>query len=284
MVNINSQNKLAQNVAYTGVVLAFPASGSLTITKSLPAVTMSPSTILVSSDVSGSLQINVPLSYFIINSATGSNGKLTTDFIDFSANSIKTIINANISSIASVGSLSNLFLTYDNYVASYFGNTNSFTLGFDLSNNPTSYDTNGYIDGFTTASNRILTTSQVITLLSDLSGSLKIDNLTSLLTYVCNENTFNNRTNDTFSSGFKAGDLIYFKDGIQINLKTVINNNSIIKKQTSEATAIFNQLDVSFNTLYDVTNTSGNLVNYTFTNSNTELNLNVNIPLLLRLV
>lgn len=289
----NSQNNLAQNVPYTGVLLAFPATGTFTLTKSLPTVTMTPSTLLQSSDVSGSLQINVPVSYFNINSATDASGNLVNDSITFTSNNLKTILSDSLSSIASSGSLSSLFLHYDNYVAAYFGNTNAFTLPFSLLTqaNINSYDINGYIDGFTTsAANRTLTNSQVISLLNstDLSGSLTISNLTKLLTFVCAQDTFGNRGGEgqlQFTAGFKAGDLIYFTSGIQIALKTEITSNGINKISTSAATNSFTAIDISFNTIYDVANTSGTLMNYTFSNTGTSrLDLQVSIPLLLRLV
>jgi hypothetical protein len=291
---VNLQQNFAQNQPYTGVLLAFPATGSFTLQKNLPTVTMTPSTILQSTDVSGSLQINVPLSYFSINSATDSSGNLVNDSITFTADNLKTVLSSSLSSIASSGSLSSIFLNYDNYVATYFGNTNGFTLPFTLltSANTNSYNANGYIDGFTTsAANRTLTNSQVISLLNstDLSGSLTISNLTKLLTFVCSQDTFGNRGGggtQQFTSGFKAGDLIYFTSGIQIRLRTSITSNGINKLSTSAASASFNLIDSSFSSLYDISNSSGTVMDYQFTSSEVfnTLQLNVSIPLLLRLV
>jgi hypothetical protein len=291
----NAQNYLnvANDASYTGLLLAFPATGSFTLSKILPTVTMKPSTLLQSSDVTGSLQLNIPLSYFTINSSTDSSGNLSTDFITFTADNLRTILNTNpdIPTIASSGRLSEIFLNYDNYVAAYFGNTNGFTLPYSLliSENINSYNANGYIDGFTTsAAERILTKNQIASLLNtnDLSGSLTIRNLTTLLRYVCTQNTFGNRTNTTtFTEGFKVGDLIYFTSGIQISLRTNITSNGINKISSTASSTSFNNIDNSFNILYDVTNTSGILMNYTFSNVGTSyLNLNVSIPLLLRIV
>jgi hypothetical protein len=289
----NSQYNLPLTQAYNSILFAFPATGSFTLTKVLPTVTMDPSSLLQSIDVSGSLQFNIPLSYFNINSSTDESGNLVNDSITFTSENLKQIITTSSSSIASSGSLSSIFLNYDNYVNAYFGNTSGFTLPFSLlnSSNTASYNNNGYIDGFSTsAADRILTNNQIITLLnSDLSGSLTVGNLTKLLTFVCSKDTFNNRGGagaSQFTGGFKAGDLIYFSNGIQINLRTNINNNGIAKIATTATIASFNAIDLSFSTGYDINNTSGSLMNYTFSNSNnnTYLTSNVSIPVLLRLV
>lgn len=294
----NTQNNLPVNQAYNSILFAFPGTGSFSLSRVLPTVTMDPSSLLQAVDVSGSLQINVPLSYFTIDSATDSSGTLVTDYITFTSNHLKEILNTSSSPIASIGSLSSLFLNYDNYVAAYFGYTNGFTLPFSLLNTSNglsgnnSYDANGYIDGITTsAANRNLTNDQVRTFLTspltDISGTITVPNITKLLTFVCSRNTFNNRPQGMqFTAGFQAGDLIYITGGLIINLSTNISNNGISKFSTITANNGFSAIDNSFNTLYDVTNTSGKIMDYTFSSNiiNTKLNLNVSIPLLLRLV
>lgn len=294
----NTQYNLPLTQAYNSVLFAFPGSGSFSLSRALPTVTMDPSSLLQAVDVSGSLQINVPLSYFTINSATDSSGILVTDNITFTSTHLKEILSTTPSPIASIGSLSNLFLNYDNYVAAYFGYTAGFTLPFTLLNTSNglsgnnSYDANGYIDGVTSsAANRNLTSDQVRTFLTspltDLSGTITVPNITKLLTFVCSRNTFNNRNQgDTFTLGFKAGDLIYITGGLKINLNTNISNNGISKIATISTSTAFNAIDNSFSTLYDVTNTSGKIMDYTFSsnNINSNLNLSVSVPLLLRLI
>ena len=286
----NTQTNLSSNQPYNTVLLAFPATGSFTLRRALPAVTMTPSTILQSVDVSGSLQLNVPVSLVSTGSiATDASGNLVVNSVTFTASTLITLLNNGQATIASVGSLENLFVHYNNYVAAYFGNTGGFSLPFSLltTANTSSYDGNGYINGLTTRSapfENKLTEANVVNLLTtDLSGSLTINNLTSLLTFVCSQNTFQNRTTETFTNGFKQGDLIYLSSGIAITLTTAITNNGIQKLASSSAS--FSIIDTSFNTLHDVSNSTAKILDYTFSSNGTSnLTLSVSVPLLLRLV
>lgn len=287
----NTQTNLPINQAYNSVLLAFPATGSFTLRRALPAITMNPSTILLSADVSGSLQINIPKSYFTLNSATDSSGNLVNNSISFTSSQLKEILSNNVNAIASVGSLTSIFIHYENYVKAYFGNTTGFTLPYTLQGG--TYDSSSqfiYNNNVTTGQNPTLTPIQVSSILTnstDLSGSLTISNLTSLLTFVCTQNTFDNRNNsEIFTNGFIEGDLIYFSSGIEVKLQTNINNNGILK--ISSASTSFNIIDNSFNTLHDVSNTTGKILDYQFSNSinnigTSNLNLTVNVPLLLRI-
>lgn len=282
----NTQTNLSNTTPYTGFLLAFPAVGTLTIAKTLAPITITPTTVLQNVDVSGSLQLNVSRTLFDINTATDGSGNLVQDSITITSTQLKNALYfSNASpppsspSVASKGYMQNVFTNYDSYVNAYFGNTTGFNLPFTYT--PTNIY--GYQDGFSTQPNTTLTDDQIITLLQDLSGSITVSNLTKLLTFASTQNTFNNRQGLTYQSGFQAGDLIYFQQGITLTLQTNISNNGVLKLASAQNS--FAAIDASYSTNFDVNAGVGvNLINYTFSNvSTTNLNLTVNIPLLLRL-
>jgi len=268
----NTQNNLPTNTPYTGYLYAIPATGTLFYNQTLTPVTLTPTTLLGYVDVSGSLQLDLSASLLNgkFNPSTDSSGNLINNSITLTADEIY-----RNSAVASVGYMANIYTIYNNYVNTYFGNTTGFNLNFTFSPDP-------YSNGFTDS---VLTSSNVSTLISDLSGSITVNNLTSLLRYSVAQNTFNNRSSGvTFTNGFFRGDLIYMNAGVNIVLNTAINNNGI---GLTPILSSFYAIDSSFNS--SITNNSNVLFQYAANPSpgnytNTALKMSVTVPLLLRLV
>ena len=267
----------------TGYYYVFEATGNLSVKQNLNPVTLTQSNLLGNDDISGSLQIKVPLSLFQLPSLNVVDGNFINDTNIISAGRISSVI-TNANKIVSLGYIEDLYINYNNYVNAYFGNTTGFTPNFTSNIIGGSYD-NSYNNSKVTAQNIVDLFSTTMHGIEGLSGSLTISNLTNLLKYVCSANPFGNRgvgSNITFENGFQAGDLIFFKSGVTITLKTKINNNSVFLTSNHQ---FFSALDASYSALYSVQDSSGNnLITYDFDPSqnflNTNLSLTVTVPLL----
>lgn len=248
----------------SGFIYVIPASGSLSIDQSLNNVKMYPVNDLSYADVSGSLQLNVGVGLFKIDNTINSD---TSQFVNDSITVTAQNIIGNLISVQSVGYLADIYTNYNNYVNAYFGNTSGFSVSFttDMSGAGKTYN-NGKV-------NTTLTPSNAAALLNDLSGSITVSGLTELLRYICLVDPFKNRADYAlyeYTNGFVVNDLIYFKSGINITLKTQIDNSGILIY--SQNISSFQAIENSFNT-GAVVDASGNyLVTYTDTNlASTEL-------------
>lgn len=177
-----------------------------------------------------------------------SNNKYSTDNISINAAELLSLVKTD--NILSMGSLSTLYSDFNYTVLEYFGAPYGFS---SLFSGEEHYNiNNGVFDA--SALVHIInggTFNFAGSYVSDLSGSITIQNLTEVMNNVCSRNPFNNRPVEkarTYADGFIANDLIYATDGISITLSVDI--------QAEPYTPIYNvgpanlaRVDNSYNTL-----------------------------------
>ena len=147
-----------------------------------------------------------------------SNNKYSTDQVSITATELLSLVKTD--NILSMGSLSTLYSDFNYTVLEYFGAPYGFS---SLFSGEEHYNIN---DGVFDASALVHiinggTFNFAGSYVSDLSGSITIQNLTEVINNVCSRNPFNNRPIDkarTYADGFIANDLIYATDGISITL------------------------------------------------------------------
>ncbi|MFY7731336.1 MAG: hypothetical protein ACOVRN_17585 [Flavobacterium sp.] len=151
-----------------------------------------------------------------------SNNKYNTDTISITAAELLSIVKTD--NILSMGSLSTLYSDFNYTVLEYFGAPYGFS---SLFSGEEHYNiNNGVFDA--SALVHIInggTFNFAGSYVSDLSGSITIQNLTEVINNVCDRNPFNNRPVEderTYADGFIANDLIYATDGISITLSVDI--------------------------------------------------------------
>uniref|UniRef100_A0A6C0KFS0 Uncharacterized protein n=1 Tax=viral metagenome TaxID=1070528 RepID=A0A6C0KFS0_9ZZZZ len=127
----------------------------------------------------------------------------------------------NTESVLSVGKLSSLYFDFKTCVASYFGDPGGFASLFALESefqvNGGVFDASAYIQ--TINKSKFTMNGSFV---SDLSGSITVNDINRLLKFVVDSNVFNNRNptvkNYGMIDGFVAGDLIFIPDGFTITL------------------------------------------------------------------
>jgi photosystem II stability/assembly factor-like uncharacterized protein len=150
------------------------------------------------------------------------NDKYVTDSLTISAQELIQL--ARIENIISMGSLSTLYSDFNYTVLEYFGAPYGFSSLFSGEEN---YNiNNGVFDA--SALVHIInggTFTFAGSYVSDLSGSVNIQNITDIIRYACSNNPFQNRAvsnNYTVQDGFIANDLIYATGGMSITLSVDI--------------------------------------------------------------
>jgi photosystem II stability/assembly factor-like uncharacterized protein len=150
------------------------------------------------------------------------NDKYVTDSLTISAQELIEL--ARVDNIISMGSLSTLYSDFNYTVLEYFGAPYGFSSLFSGEEN---YNiNNGVFDA--SALVHIInggTFTFAGSYVSDLSGSVNIQNITDVIRYACNNNPFLNRPvsgNYTVQDGFIANDLIYATGGMSITLSVDI--------------------------------------------------------------
>jgi photosystem II stability/assembly factor-like uncharacterized protein len=150
------------------------------------------------------------------------NDKYVTDSLTISAQELIQL--ARIDNIISMGSLSTLYSDFNYTVLEYFGAPYGFSSLFSGEEN---YNiNNGVFDA--SALVHIInggTFTFAGSYVSDLSGSVNIQNITDIIRYACSNNPFQNRAvsnNYTVQDGFIANDLIYATGGMSITLSVDI--------------------------------------------------------------
>ena len=146
------------------------------------------------------------------------NDKYVTDSLSISAQELIQL--ARIDNIISMGSLSTLYSDFNYTVLEYFGAPYGFSSLFSGEEN---YNIN---DGVFDASALVHiinggTFTFAGSYVSDLSGSINIQNITDVIRYACSNNPFQNRSVDdnyTVQDGFIENDLIYATGGMSITL------------------------------------------------------------------
>jgi len=311
-------NSQTANTTYTGSVYALGATGGFVMERGFDDIKLAAASEPVNVDVTNSVQVLMDVATFnaklglVKNSAntavvTSSFDEVNDYFtkqdgtelneISLSATEFKNGI-AKSAQVISVGKYSTLYSGFQAYVATYFGFDGGFSSLFTAASE-FAIDTDNHFDG---ASFRRLLTGEAEdaagSYISDLSGSITISNITQLLRYAVNANTFGNRTpiadlaqnttgdavdpndknNYGVEDGFVAGDLIWVPAGTTVTLKLKIDTESFAplnNQGVSNASATAQSQSTTFTS-----------TNFTMsTDATTELiKRTVTAPLLIKLV
>jgi photosystem II stability/assembly factor-like uncharacterized protein len=225
-----------QNIsgAYSGSVYAFGASGGFYVQQGFSQINLMPEDALSKYDVTDAVQIK--FSARTLNKKLGilkdaSNFNVIQAWFDPShellyTDSIK-LCNCDLQygvatpNVVSVGKLQSLYSDFKYCVSSYFGDPGGFASLFALEQE---FDpNNGIFDA--SALVQVLNKSTFNingSFVSDLSGSVMINDINRTLAYTIDRNLFNNRNpankNWGVEDGFVAGDLIFIPEGLTITL------------------------------------------------------------------
>lgn len=237
------QNPIIRDgVVYTGLYYAVSGTGGYKIEQGIRDVSMIVTNI-VQYDVTNSIQVlfdvrtfNIKLGLYkdasnvTINSTTYNNtaGAFPTDSLSLTATEFMNGITNN-NQILSVGKYSSLYSDYNSFLTSYFSYSQGFSSLFNLS---TSTSTNaGVFDASAfiyIIKNHTLnpSTGEYV---KDLSGTVTINSINSILKFICKDNPFNNRDTavNTIRDGFKEGDIIFIPGGLSATLNLKIYNNNV---------------------------------------------------------
>jgi len=266
-----SQNNTlpATGTQMTGALYAFTATGGFEMERQFADITRAEDASFIEYDMTDTVQILYDVRKFneligilkdkdneTVLSATDDNRTFTTnegneiqapfaltgvrDSITISASDFATQLIAQDTltgnPVVSIGIYDGMYTQFETYVRTYFGYFGGFASLFNNSSNfdiSTNFDVSGMYDLLTTNGQQEASGAVI----SDLSGSIQITNITELLRYAVDTNLFNNRDpsgelyNDSDASfgaatgnfgirdGFIADDLIFIRAGTQITLK-----------------------------------------------------------------
>jgi len=259
-------NSQTANTTYSGSVYALGATGGFVMERGFDDIKLAASEEPLNVDVTNSVQVLMDVATFnaklrLVKNSTNTE-VVTSSFdevndyftkvdgtelneISISATEFKDGI-AKSAQVISVGKYSTLYSNFQTYVATYFGFDGGFSSLFTAASE-FAIDTDNHFDG---ASFKRLLTGEAIdaagSYISDLSGSITISNITKLLRYAVNANTFGNRTpiadlsqnstgdavdpddknNYGVEDGFVAGDLIWVPSGTTVTLVLKIDTES----------------------------------------------------------
>ena len=160
--------------------------------------------------------------------------------IDFLSLSVDDVIgNIEDTNIVSLGKYESLYSDFKRKTYTYLGYADGFTSIYDS-------------DGTSDINSGIFTPRNLIDILSEkyydtsgnyiykLKGTIEINDLTNILTFLCNTNPFDNRMNQTIDDGFIAGDRILVSSGITITLDLIINTEDYIENPLYSKSTILN--------------------------------------------
>jgi hypothetical protein len=232
----NSYNYL-HDLSYTGIVYAVYGVGGFKIEQGFPTIKLGSQVAINQYDVTNAVQIAFDVRIFnaklglikdsrndtIISSAYDAfNDSFPTDSITISANEF--IGQLTESRVMSVGAYSTLYRNFSQYVNRYFsypdGFSSIFSNAYDISFNNNVFDANAFINIVTGK-----TVDSSGAYVNDLSGSITVFNINSILRTVVETNVFNNRNNYEYglADGFIEGDLILYPAGTVVTLQLDID-------------------------------------------------------------
>ena len=259
-------NSQTANTTYSGSVYALGATGGFVMERGFDDIKLAASSEPLNVDVTNSVQVLMDVATFnsklrltknAANTAvTVSSFDEVNDYftkvdgtelneISLSATELKNGITKS-AQVISVGKYSTLYSGFQSYVATYFGFDGGFSSLFTAASE-FAIDTDNEFDG--ASFKKLLngeTKATAGNYISDLSGSITISNITKLLKYAVNANTFGNRTpiadlsqnstgtavdpvdknNYGVEDGFIAGDLIWVPAGTTVTLVLKIDTES----------------------------------------------------------
>lgn len=278
------RNDATHATTYEDSVYAFNATGGFTMERGFDDIKLAASSEPLNVDVTHSVQVLMDVATFNaklrLTKNSTNNAVVTSSFdevhdyftkvdgtelneISLSATELKNGITKS-AQVISVGKYSTLYSGFQSYVATYFGFDGGFSSLFTAASE-FAIDTDNHFDG--ASFKRLLngeTKATAGNYISDLSGSITISNITKLLKYAVNANTFGNRTpiadlaqnssgtavdpvdknNYGVEDGFIAGDLIWVPAGTTVTLVLKIDtesfaplNNQGVSNATSTATS-----------------------------------------------
>jgi hypothetical protein len=217
-----------------GNVYVITATGGFEMERGFAPIALAEQTAPEVVDVTNSVQIAMSKTFFNglldLSSYNTVDDKFGVDEITISAEDLTAEV-TTAGQILSVGAYADLYTDFTTYVQQYFGNTGGFESLFTAASE---FDAGEVFDG--DAFIALLTGSEPDAsgnYVSDLSGSITISNIASMLKYIVDGNTFGNRDPDGptdwgVANGFVAGDLIWVPDGISIALKLAIDMESFL--------------------------------------------------------
>jgi len=230
--------------SYSGLFYAYEGSGGFIIQQGVGNTIIYPQKPVNSYDLTGSLQIIYDVKQFntllgltknsantIITSTTFSEetGTFPTDSIRITAADF--VSQVNVSEILSVGYYSSMYSNFKTLVNTYFGLPQNFN-GLFTFNSYVSMN-NGVFDA-SAMYNILHYSSQNASgqYVSDVSGSITVSNINSILRFACLNNPFGNRSsaleqNITPADGFLENDLVYVPSGTTITLVAKIINSDV---------------------------------------------------------
>lgn len=233
------------NGVYTGLAYVFDTSGGFSVDQSFPQINLNTYTPIAQYDVTEAIQIkfsvrtlnnkigvikdqtNVKvlevLYYDISNELLTDVYGNTTDSVSISAEEFLKGVHTN--NIVSMGKMSTLYSDFNYTVMEYFGAPYGFSSVFA---NATDFNANnGVFDStaFINLINGITFDGVTGSVISDLSGYFKVNDLNKHLRFICGTNVFGNRPptdNNGIANGFLPGDLIYIPNGISVTLSVAV--------------------------------------------------------------
>lgn len=308
---INSNTAYSTPLATS--VYAFNASGGFTMERGFDDIKFREADAILRFDVTDAVQVLFDVSTFntklgLVKNATNTtivsssfnevddcfkSGGVEVSSISLTSTDLINGLNEDGLQVISVGKYATLYSDFKNYVSSYFGFDGGFSSLFAAASE-FAIDTDNHFDG---ASFVRLLNGEAVNIdgsyISDLSGSITVNNLTKLLRYAVDTNCFGNRTpsvdpsgtsvdpsynsNYGVEDGFLAGDLIWVPAGTTITLNIAIDSEAFLPVNNIGSTLA--SANYSQSTTYSGTNFSQS------TNATTNLiTRTVRAPLLIKLV
>lgn len=239
MSSVVVPNALPPNLegGLSGPLNTITGIGGFNINQYFPIITIAPITPILRYNIDYAVQVVLDVNLFnnklgTYNSSTNtwSNNSLTLTSTEFVSN----ITNSN--QIVSVGYLSSIYLDFVYKVTQYFNLSSNvpslFSAATPLNTNNRIFNANDF-KSIINASNLDSTGNSI----SNISGTIIINDINTLLIYACDANIFGNRPSSSsiISGGFKDGDLILispssngmFSPGLKVVLNLALDTSQI---------------------------------------------------------
>lgn len=206
------------NGNYSGSIYAMTAQGGYLINQRFSTIKLAAVNPVSKYDVTNSVQVLFDVNTFNQKIGTYNNGRFTNDTISLTAQEFASGIN-NSSQILSVGVYTSLYSDFASYVNTYFNYANGFTSLFtDQAPFPSAnFDASDFL---TIIKGKATDASGAY--ISNLTGSIQIYNINSIITYAAQYNIFGNRditqVSTIIPNGFVDGDIIIIPQGTTATL------------------------------------------------------------------
>lgn len=273
----NSLEETASNIPIDGSVYAFSATGGFQMERGFADITLRDQTQVQRFDTTNSVQVKFAASVFNgkMGAFDGVSDTFANDTISLSA--AEFVSGMTLENVISVGKYETLYSDFVNYVRTYFGYNGGFS---SLFNAASEFEINDGI--FDAAAFMNLITGDAANRISDLSGSITINNINQLMRFAVDSNCFGNRSPDVrnfgVNDGFVAGDLIWVPKGTSIHLNLDIDAESFAP--INNRGPIY-AADIGI--LQDTAFTNGDFVETTHSTT-TNISRTLEAPLLIRLI